>query len=82
MKFVLEERKAETLRSSAVSVPNSLYTTKIFGKDIEIDTLYNKSNENNPFIDLWNNQHPLMHTWLVLSSISIFFLSAIFFIVK
>lgn len=82
MRSALGEKKAETLRSSAVSVPKSLYTTKIFGKDVEIDTLYNKGNENNPFYELWNNQHPIMHTWLVLSSISIFFLSAIFFIVK
>lgn len=30
--------------------------------------------------ELWNEQHPLIHTWFLLSSLSICFMSAIFFI--
>ncbi len=30
---------------------------------------------------LWNEQHPIIHAWFLLSSISICFLSAILFII-
>ncbi|MBP7212036.1 hypothetical protein KBA27_04300 [bacterium] len=28
--------------------------------------------------DLWEDQHPLIHTWFLLSSVSICFISAVF----
>lgn len=31
-------------------------------------------------IDMWNKQHPIIHTWFLLSSISICCMSALFFI--
>jgi hypothetical protein len=74
-----EESNVKTLKQSAVSLPNSIYATKIFGKEIEAELSYNS---NNTLIELWNNQHPLIHTWLLLSSVSICLLFTIFFIIQ
>lgn len=32
--------------------------------------------------DLWKEQHPIMHTWFLLSSVSICLMSALLFIVQ
>jgi hypothetical protein len=31
--------------------------------------------------DLWDKQHPIIHAWFLMSTISIFCMSALFFIV-
>lgn len=81
MQFTIEEAaKSKSLRNSAVSIPNSIYTDKLLGKDLEIDLCYCGNDSENILAGIWNKQHPLIHTWLVLSSISICFLSALFFI--
>lgn len=36
----------------------------------------------NALMQIWNEQHPIIHTWLLLSSISICFLFAVFFIIQ
>ena len=84
MKTITEKTKTlKNMNNSLASTPNTLYASKVLGKDIEID--------NNHFIDtpymnslgkMWNQQHPVIHTWLVLSSISICFLSALLFILR
>lgn len=71
---------SNTLNDAAMSIPTS-FTSKILGKDIEIA----KGNCPDSFsgssiAEMWNQPHPLIHTWLLLSSISICFLSALFFI--
>lgn len=83
MQFTVEKTaKAKTLKDS-VSIPNSLYTSKIFGTDNEIDKCYQMNNtQGSTLVEMWNQQHPLMNTWLVLSSISICFLSALLFIIS
>lgn len=77
-----EVNVSKTLKESAVSIPSTLYASKIFGKDIEIDS--NCCAENlfdATFSTIWDKQHPLIHTWLVLSCVSICFLSALLFII-
>ena len=65
------------LKISGVSRPDSMNCRHIFEKSLV----------NAPIVcgesvlsEIWNKQHPLIHTWIVLSSISISFLSALFFI--
>lgn len=88
MQFKLEEAvksdslEVKTLKNSAISVPNSLYASKVFGGDLEIDKCYCPSSQGGALIEMWNQQHPLIHTWLVLSSVSICFLSALLFIIS
>ena len=81
MHFVKEEAvKSGSLKNSAMSVSNSIYASKVLGKGIEIDNYCGASSlRQNALIEIWNKQHPLIHTWLILSSISICFLSALFF---
>ena len=38
------------------------------------------TDENFTFKELWNDQHPLMHVWFLMSTISIFFITAVFWI--
>jgi len=78
MQFVTEKTtKPKNLRESAISVPKTIYGTKILGKDIEIDnSYYADSFYANSLAKMLKHQHPLIHTWLVLSCISICFLSA------
>lgn len=84
MEFILEEeiKSSQNLKSS-ISTPNSMYTSSIFRKELEIEpTMLPDSISSSAIFKMWNKQHPLIHTWLLLSSVSIFFLSALFFIVK
>jgi hypothetical protein len=72
--------KSDGLKISGISVPKSIYANKIFGKDLELEPCSRGCE--NTFTELWNNQHPLIHTWLILSTISICFLSAFLFIIQ
>ncbi len=65
-----------------ITVPKSFYAGKILDKEIKIESNYYDTGLTSVIVDSWNKQHPLMHTWLLLSSVSICFLSAIFFIVQ
>lgn len=73
--------KTKTLGNSAVSIPKSLYAGKILGKEIEIDTCIPSADFGSSLIESLQHQHPVINTWLLLSSISICFLSAIFFVI-
>lgn len=72
----------KTKNNSMASTPNAIYASKVLGKDIEIDSGYRAEiSYENTFAEMWNQQHPLINTWLVLSSISICCLSALLFII-
>lgn len=68
-----------TIKKAMISIPSSFNTGKILNDTIDINAGYVEVLEN-PIKGMWNKQHPLIHTWLVLTSASIFLLSAIFFI--
>lgn len=79
---VKETTRPKNLRDSAMSIPSSIYTTKVLGKDINITSgCCAETIQENVIAEMWGKQHPLIHTWLLLSSISICFLSALFFII-
>lgn len=81
MQFKIEDAvNNETLRQISVSIPNTLQANKIFVKDTDIEKLYG-SNAEASLWEMWNQQHPLIHTWLLLSPISICFLFALLFII-
>lgn len=83
MKFVLEEAvKPRVLRDSAMSIPKSAYSNKMPENELEIDSCYCIDSAENALMNLFTKQHPLIHTWLVLSSVSICFLFVLFFIVQ
>lgn len=65
-----------------VSVPNALHANKVFASKLEVKSEKVSSKPINSLAILWNNQHPLIHTWLLLSSVSICFLFAVFFVIK
>lgn len=75
-----EYMQLKRLKNSVVSIPTTAYADKMLDNNLEIDSLYNRCNNENAFADLWQKQHPLIHVWLFLSSISICFLFALFFI--
>ena len=83
MQFVKEETvKSRSLRDAAVSIPTSIYLSKVSGNNIESDNYCCAGSfGQNALLEMWNKQHPLIHTWLILSSISICFLFAFFFII-
>lgn len=64
-----------------ISVPKSFYAGKILDKEIELNQAYYNNDIGTILMDSVQKQHPLINTWLVLSSISICFLSALFFII-
>lgn len=77
-----ENVQHRTLNDSAVSIPKFKYTTNILNKNIEVDKNFAIKNfEGIILTDMWNYQHPLIHTWLLLSSVSICVLSALLFII-
>lgn len=68
--------------NSLASTPNSIYATKVLGKDVEIESGYNPEiTLEDAFASVWTQQHPVINTWLILSSVSICFLSALLFII-
>lgn len=81
MQFTIEDSvKTEVLRNSAMSIPKPFFGSKILNKDLEIESCCYENGSGKVLLELWNKQHPLIHTWLVISSISICFLFALFFI--
>lgn len=72
----------KTSTNAMVTNPTTIYASKILGTDLNIDHGYLfESSFKNTLSEMWSQQHPLIHTWLVLSSISICFLTAFLFIV-
>lgn len=75
--------KSRFLGSSVMSVPSISdikhgYQKMAFNSDLDLKSCYSGGNS---IMDIWNEQHPIIHTWLLLSSISICFLSAIFIMI-
>lgn len=82
MQLTIEEAaKKKLLKDAGISVPKSLYTSKILNNEIGIEACYIENGLGDKLVESWNKQHPIIHTWLLLSSISICFLSALFFII-
>lgn len=81
MQFILEESaKPKVLRDSAMSIPKSIYASKIASSELEIEPCYCSESAGTVLMKIWNKQHPIIHTWLFLSSASICFLFVLFFI--
>jgi len=78
---VNEAQNAKTIKDAAVSIPKSFYTGKILGKEIELDTCISNDSLGTALINSLQHQHPLINAWLILSSVSICFLSALFFVI-
>lgn len=81
MSYILEEAvNQRSPRSCMISIPNSV-KAKAISRDLDLEPCYCADVfQKGLFKDIWSKQHPLIHTWLLLSSISICFLSALFFI--
>lgn len=79
MKFAIEDSTdLKTFKDASVSIPKTLYSSKVLSEDIELNAGYVESAfQKNTLLDIWGKQHPLIHTWLILSSVSICFLSAL-----
>lgn len=77
-----ENATPKSKNNSLASTPNSIYASKVLGKDVEINSGYQSEiTLEDAFASVWNQQHPVIHTWLILSSVSICFLSALLFII-
>lgn len=81
MNLANETIKAQAKTPKEISVPKSFYAGKILDKEIELNQSYYTNDIGSILRDSVQTQHPLINTWLVLSSISICFLSALFFII-
>lgn len=81
MPLTIEDAAKSKILKDAVTKPKALYASKIAAPDIEIQNFYADNRIGVVLIDSWNKQHPLIHTWLLLSSVSICFLSALFFVI-
>lgn len=81
MQFTIDNAiKANIIKKSVVSIPSSL-SASVLNRDIELEACCCTSDlQRNAIMEIWDKQHPLIHTWLLLSSISICLLSALFFI--
>lgn len=78
----LSIENSKTINSTNVSVPKSLYADKIFDAKVDIDKSFYLSNScEGSLIQMLNKSHPLISTWLVLSSASICLLFALFFVI-
>ncbi len=72
----------KTKNASLASTPNTLYASKILSNDIEIDNTYcHDITYAGSLSEMWSQQHPLINTWLILSSVSICFLTALLFLI-
>lgn len=72
------------VRDAVVSVPFSSDVKNVcaktaFNAEVDIAPCFPAPNA---LVQIWNEQHPIIHTWLLLSSISICFLFAVFFIIQ
>ena len=74
-----ETNKKKTLKDAAMSIPSSINASKVFVKDFESDKCL-CSSQGVVLSEMFTQQHPLIGAWLVISSISICFLSALLFI--
>jgi hypothetical protein len=82
MQLTIEEAaKKKLFKDAGISVTKSHYTSKILNNEIGIEACCYENNLGTKLVESWNKQHPLIHTWLLLSSMSICFLSALFFII-
>lgn len=81
MSLAIDEIQRPRTLNSVMSVPSSLSAGKFFSKEIEIDTCIMPDTLSHKVFSSLFRQHPLINTWLLLSSISICFLTAIFFII-
>lgn len=83
MQFIIEESaKPKVLRDSAMSIPKPLCANKAFGGELEFEPCYCSNSAGEVLINILSKQHPLIHTWLVLSSASICFLFVLFFVIQ
>lgn len=73
--------KSKILKDAGITKPKGLYATKVAINDIELESLYSNNKIGVVLMESWNKQHPLIHTWLLLSCVSICFLSALFFVI-
>ncbi len=81
MRLVIDgAQKPRTLNDSAMTVPKSIYASKILAERIELEPCTVESGIGHSLMQSLHQQHPIINTWLLLSSVSICFLSALFFV--
>lgn len=77
-----EARKGVKLKDIAVSVPKSIYSGKILGKDATFDNYcFQDCSCEVQLNQMWTQQHPLILAWLVFSLVSIGFLFPLLFVI-
>lgn len=74
--------KPRSLRESMMTVPKAIYGTKVLNTDLETDSGYRSDFSADSLSNMLSKQHPLIFTWLILSCISICFLSAWLFVLS
>lgn len=85
-RFIAEDKifnEKRRLRDAVVTVPfasdvKNTCAKANLGTDIDLAPCF----QSNTLIQIWNEQHPIIHTWLLLSSVSICLLFAVFFIIQ
>ena len=81
MQTKIDGEKVKTIKDISVSIPKNIYSSKISALECETGNIYTTMNTQGSLIfKALHRQHPLISTWLVLSSVSICFLSALLFI--
>lgn len=76
-------RTSNVLRSSMVSIPKTI-TSSITPQEMDAEVALLNDDfrlSGSSFFEILNKQHPIMHTWLLLSSCLICCLSALLFII-
>lgn len=73
--------KNKILKDAGINATSPIYSSKVTNNDTFTDTCYIASDFRFDIFEYWNKQHPVIHSWLLLSSVSICFLSAIFFMI-
>ena len=77
-KFQKNTIESKQYGSSGISVPKSIYATTKIGNQFDADTMTYPEHLNysgNVLLDVINKQHPIMHTWLLFSTLLICCLS-------
>jgi hypothetical protein len=75
-----EKVKCGSIKKSAMTVTDSICISRNPAKDIDMDIYCTNSINQNTIVEIWTKQHPLINTWMILSSASICILFALFFI--